>query len=145
MRKVSGTVIYNNKGLPRMHLIKGSAFISYCCCDKLWQTQKLKKHKFIIIQWWSVDVRCLSHWATFKMSPGLPFFLEGLQENLFPCLIQRLETEAFLDSLSSSSSWKPVIFFLPFIIVLKSNFPLPALSCPQFPLWLHWAHLNSTG
>lgn len=61
---------------------------SYCCSNKLPQTQELETtHIFILSQFWRLEIRNDSQWAKIKVSTS---FLEAVGENPFPCVFQLL-------------------------------------------------------
>ena len=71
--------------------LKKSLLLCYRYSKKLSQISGVKKHKFIILQFYRSEVRQGSHWATTKVLAELYTFLMILFETPFPGLLQLLE------------------------------------------------------
>ena len=99
----------------------------------------LKRHKFIILQFWRSEVQNGSSGAKIKVPAGLRFFLEALWKSPFLCLFQLLE-DAHVPPASKPAMSGGVVLTSHHPDLLPS-LPLPHLKAP----WLHWAHLDNPG
>lgn len=69
-----------------------AVWVSCSCCNNYHRSSGLKQHKFGGLLSWRPEVWKWSHCAEIKGQVGLCSFLEALEENLFSCLFQLLET-----------------------------------------------------
>lgn len=99
---------------------KRFVLVSYCCSNKLPQTQLLKPTQ--IYDFMILEVRRLK-WVTLVYHQGISwtvFLLEALWQNLFLCCFQLLEVLCILDSWSPSSIFKAsdIAFKFSFLILI---------------------------
>lgn len=100
--------------------------LSYCCYNKLPQIQRLKQHRFIILQFCELKNLYGSRWDKNQGIGWAVFLLGAVRANPFTCILQLLEVAPLVGS------------FSPFFIFKASNVTSLFLAIPQ-------SHLSLTG
>lgn len=112
--------------------------ISYCCYNKLPQTQWLKQHRFTILHFQGTEVQTDFHWVKIMVLAGL-YSLHGLQWRIHSLAFSR-SRGTFVPSsspkmqhlqnlsltrtlLSLSLIWTHVVIFVP-IQIIWNNIPI---------------------